>query len=141
MNEIQVYPAGTAGRRNKKKTKGNRIADLHEYVSSTSTALVKYLPPVIRPKYDAFGKRISTTTQTTTKIPMPRESVVMRLVSSIQDKTICETSDFFARISVHLREKPQRSWHGCHRYTRTQSSNNRPVGNDRIGFMAISNKG
>jgi hypothetical protein len=94
MNEIQVYPAGTAGRRNKKKTKGNRIADLHEYVSSTSTALVKYLPPVIRPKYDAFGKRISTTTQTTTKIPMPRESVVMRLVSSIQDKTICETSDF-----------------------------------------------
>lgn len=100
INEIQGSATGAAGAagapggRNKKKTKGNRIADLHEYVSSTSTALVKYLPPVIRPKYDAFGKRISTMTQTTTKTPMPRESVVMRLVSSIQDKTICETSDF-----------------------------------------------
>jgi hypothetical protein len=87
--------AGAPGGRNKKKTKGNRIADLHEYVSSTSTALVKYLPPVIRPKYDAFGKRISTMTQTTTKTPMSRESsTFLRLVSSIQDKTICETSDF-----------------------------------------------
>ena len=97
INEIQGYAAGVAGAaggRNKKKTKGNRIADLHDYVSSTSTALVKYLPPVIRPKYDAFGKRISTMTQTRTKTPKSRESVVMRLVSSIQDKTLCETQDF-----------------------------------------------
>lgn len=83
--------------RPRKKTKGNRIADLHDYISSSSTALVKYLPPVIPPKYDAFGKRIATTTSTPTTRPNiqnPRDFTTMRLISSIQDKTGCETADF-----------------------------------------------
>ena len=85
----------------RKNTKGNRIADLHDYISSSSTALVKYLPPVIPPKYDAFGKRIAATTTTTTttptttsKIQNPRDFTTMRLISSIQDKTGCERADF-----------------------------------------------
>ena len=41
-----------------KKTIGNRISALHNQISQTSTAVVKYLPPVVRPKYDAFGKRV-----------------------------------------------------------------------------------
>ena len=41
-----------------KKTIGNRITSLHNHISQTSTAVVKYLPPVVRPKYDAFGKRV-----------------------------------------------------------------------------------
>jgi hypothetical protein len=41
-----------------KKTIGNRISALHNHISQTSTAVVKYLPPVVRPKYDVFGKRV-----------------------------------------------------------------------------------
>jgi hypothetical protein len=41
-----------------KKTIGNRISALHNQISQTSTAVVKYLPPVVRPKYDVFGKRV-----------------------------------------------------------------------------------
>ena len=41
-----------------KRTIGNRISALHNHISQTSTAVVKYLPPVVRPKYDAFGKRV-----------------------------------------------------------------------------------
>ena len=43
---------------NPKKTIGNRISALHNQISQTSTAVVKYLPQVVRPKYDAFGKRV-----------------------------------------------------------------------------------
>jgi len=95
-----VMPTVMPTARPRKKTKGNRIADLHDYISSSSTALVKYLPPVIPPKYDAFGKRIAmtttptTTTPTTSKIQSPRDFTMMRLISSIQDKTGCETADF-----------------------------------------------
>jgi hypothetical protein len=83
----------------KKKTKGNRIADLHDYVSSTSTALVKYLPPVIPPKYDAFGKRIAATTtvevtDSSSNIRKSRDMMTLRLISSIHDKRVCEIADF-----------------------------------------------
>lgn len=82
----------------KKRTKGNRIADLHEYVSKTSTALVKYLPPVIPPKYDAFGKRISRQTINTNEkessSSSPTRNNVLRLISSIQHKSLCDPSDF-----------------------------------------------
>jgi uncharacterized membrane protein YgcG len=46
-----------------KRTRGNRISSLHDHISRTSTALVKYLPPVTRPTYDAFGKRIKYTAE------------------------------------------------------------------------------
>lgn len=86
----------------KKRTKGNRIADLHNYISNTSTALVKYLPPVIPPKYDAFGKRLSAqpNVKTNGKDPVGASSssstgnTVIRLLSSIQHKTLCQASDF-----------------------------------------------
>lgn len=86
----------------KKKTKGNRIADLHNYVSKTSTALVKYLPPVTSPKYDAFGKRI--TSASASKSASSREgrnsedthtnTKVLRLISSIQHKQMCNDTYF-----------------------------------------------
>ena len=86
----------------KKRTKGNRITDLHNYISNTSTALVKYLPPVIPPKYDVFGKRIMGST----KQPQPygRDALssssigntALRLISSIQHKSLCEPSYFLS---------------------------------------------
>ena len=83
----------------KKRTKGNRIADLHNYISNTSTALVKYLPPVIPPKYDAFGKRLSAPQNTKTNGTdlagvSSTGNTVIRLLSSIRHKTLCEASDF-----------------------------------------------
>jgi len=84
-------------------TKPNRISNLHKYISVTSTALVKYIPPVITPQYDAFGKRI------------PREKKegvgesagsgrgrdrndddVLLLMSSIQHSSLCDKRDFVA---------------------------------------------
>jgi hypothetical protein len=79
-------------------TKGNRISELHEHISNTSTALVKYIPPVITPKYDAFGKRIvtntSTTTNTTTSTISAANKSILLLMSSIQHKTLCDNTDF-----------------------------------------------
>jgi hypothetical protein len=84
-------------------TKSNRISKLHNYISVTSTALVKYIPPTITPQYDAFGKRI------------PREKKegagesagsgrgrdrndddVLLLMSSIQHSSLCDKRDFVA---------------------------------------------
>ena len=83
-------------------TKSNRISNLHKYISHTSTALVKYIPPVITPQYDAFGKRI------------PREKTdgvgesgsgtahrsnddgILLLMSSIQHSSLCDKRDFVA---------------------------------------------
>jgi|Laugresu1bdmlbsd_1035121.scaffolds.fasta_scaffold00002_18 hypothetical protein len=98
----------TSSKINKKKTKGNRIDDIHDYVSKTSTALVKYLPPVISPKYDAFGKRVKPTDTTSVSEKTSRKSnedVVLRLISSIQHKTLCDNNDFikgFQFATTHL---------------------------------------
>ncbi len=78
-------------------TKGNRISELHEYISNTSTALVKYIPPMITPKYDAFGKRVTTASSTTTtmnSIFAPINESILLLISSIQHKTLCDKTDF-----------------------------------------------
>jgi len=82
-------------------TKANRISELHEYISNTSTALVKYIPPVITPQYDAFGKRVSRTAAATTtaraaaKQRTSDESILL-LMSSIQHRSLCENTDFVA---------------------------------------------
>jgi len=88
----------------KKRTKGNRITDLHNYISNTSTALVKYLPPVIPPKYDVFGKRIVGSTKQSQSQPHGMKSsssssignTALRLISSIQHKSLCEPSYFMS---------------------------------------------
>ena len=88
----------------KKRTKGNRITDLHNYISNTSTALVKYLPPVIPPKYDVFGKRIVGSTKQSqsqshgmdTTSSSIRNTAALRLISSIQHKSLCEPSYFMS---------------------------------------------
>ena len=89
----------------KKRTKGNRITDLHNYISNTSTALVKYLPPVIPPKYDVFGKRIVGLTKQSQSQPHGMKSssssssignTALRLISSIQHKSLCEPSYFMS---------------------------------------------
>jgi hypothetical protein len=86
-----------------KKTRGNRITALHDHISQTSTAVVKYLPPVRVPTYDAFGKRINTNTNTNTNTRdnERREGSssgadILLLKSSIRHKALC-SNDLFVR--------------------------------------------
>jgi hypothetical protein len=103
MKAMKPQSSITAKTRTKKRmtTKGNRISDLHKYISNTSTALVKYIPPVITPKYDAFGKRITTSTSTST-IAATDESILL-LMSSIQHKTLCDKTDFVSGFQLAAR--------------------------------------
>jgi len=81
-----------------KRTRGNRISSLHDHISRTSTALVKYLPPVTRPTYDAFGKRIKYTAANGDggsdrhhDLDVPD---ILLLKSSIRHKTLCDHGVF-----------------------------------------------
>lgn len=85
-----------------KRTRGNRISSLHDHISRTSTALVKYLPPVTRPTYDTFGKRIKYTA-TTGDGDRDRGGDrggdrdapdILLLKSSIRHKTLCDHGVF-----------------------------------------------
>jgi len=88
----------------KKKTRGNRIERLHNYISQTSTAVVKYLPPVIPAKYDLSGKRvgISRTLGATGSAAAAAAAAdvydpsteIPRLLSSIRNKQHCDTRLF-----------------------------------------------
>jgi hypothetical protein len=89
------------------KTIGNRISSLHDHISRTSTAIVKYLPPVTRPIYDAFGKRVKLSTKAaaaadTTDDKSRRHSRnnehqdILLLKSSIRHKLLCDC-DVFVR--------------------------------------------
>lgn len=82
-----------------KKTRGNRIAALHDYISRTSTAVVKYLPPTVSPKYDLLGKRIKSTDSSdrnsNVKSGDNNDDIVL-LKASIRHKTLC-TDDVFVR--------------------------------------------
>ncbi len=91
------------GTKKRMTTKGNRISDLHKYISNTSTALVKYIPPVITPKYDAFGKRITTTMTTTTSTVAETDKSILLLMSSIQHKTLCDKPDFVSGFQLAAR--------------------------------------
>jgi hypothetical protein len=83
-------------------TKGNRISDLHEQISNTSTALVKYIPPVIKPRYDAFGKRVAMESSRTSSVGVGSllasssrdDDDIILLMSSIQHKSLCDITDF-----------------------------------------------
>ena len=80
----------------KNSTKANRISDLHEHISKTSTALVKYIPPVRTPQYDAFGKRVSRETAAAGSASRQRNSddSILLLISSIQHRSLCDKSEF-----------------------------------------------
>ena len=82
----------------KNSTKANRISDLHEHISKTSTALVKYIPPVRTPQYDAFGKRVSRETAATAAAAAAgqrnNDDSILLLISSIQHRSLCDKSDF-----------------------------------------------
>ena len=82
-----------------KKTIGNRITALHNHISQTSTAVVKYLPPVVRPKYDAFGKRVKRGTRGGRRDNGSgrddrADGDILRLISSIQHKSLCDCDAF-----------------------------------------------
>ena len=81
-----------------KKTRGNRIEKLHNYISQTSTAVIKYLPPVIPPKYDLSGKRVVYTkredlyeggAQDSGNVLYQPSNETICLLSSVCDKRIC----------------------------------------------------
>ena len=81
-----------------KRTRGNRISSLHDHISRTSTALVKYLPPVTRPTYDAFGKRIKYTAVNGDgdgggSVDLDAPDILL-LKSSIRHKTLCDHGVF-----------------------------------------------
>ena len=80
----------------KNSTKANRISELHEHISNTSTALVKYIPPVRTPQYDAFGKRVSRETAAAAAAPgqRNRDDSILLLISSIQHRSLCDKADF-----------------------------------------------
>ena len=67
-----------------KRTIGNRISALHNKISQTSTAVVKYLPPVVPPKYDAFGKRVKRVVRAAGDGGGDDGGDILRLISSIQ---------------------------------------------------------
>ena len=95
-----VTMSTTTTRSKLKRTRGNRISSLHNYISQTSTALVKYLPPVSRPRYDAFGKRIKYTAangdgSSDRDRDHDREAPdILFLKSSIRHKTLCDHGVF-----------------------------------------------
>jgi len=90
----------------KKKTRGNRIERLHNYISQTSTAVVKYLPPVIPAKYDLSGRRVGISRKGalvgtgTTGTADDDDDVynpsteIPRLLSSVRNKQHCDTQVF-----------------------------------------------
>ena len=86
----------------KNSTKANRISDLHEHISKTSTALVKYIPPVRTPQYDAFGKRVSRETAAAAAAggggsasrQRNGDDSILLLISSIQHRSLCDKSEF-----------------------------------------------
>ena len=82
----------------KNSTKANRISELHEHISNTSTALVKYMPPVRTPQYDAFGKRVSRESVGSAAAAAPGQrngdDSILLLISSIQHRSLCDKSDF-----------------------------------------------
>ena len=86
-----------------KKTRGNRITALHDHISQTSTAVIKYLPPVRVPTYDAFGKRTNANANANanTRDNERREGSgsgadILLLKSSIRHKALC-SNDLFVR--------------------------------------------
>lgn len=102
---VRLNPEGMPDKRPlhyKKKTRANRIEKLHDHISQTSTAVVKYLPPVIEPKYDLSGKRVKVRVRagttdsggTTTDILYNPSTEIPRLLSSIRNKQICDTQVF-----------------------------------------------
>ena len=95
-----THPAITKTKIKRRNTNGNRISALHEHITNTSTAVVKYLPPVISPKYDAFGKRVTKRMSVGRGVGEPGGSEepggdsILLLLSSIQHKSLCDRSDF-----------------------------------------------
>jgi hypothetical protein len=104
MRVKPITPSQMKPRPQSKKTRGNRISALHDHISRTSTAVVKYLPPVITPKYDAMGRRIKNTLGANNESHGSDSNItgelssddILLLKSSIRDKTICE-NDLFVR--------------------------------------------
>jgi hypothetical protein len=88
-----TYATSTASSK-LKRTRGNRISSLHDHISRTSTALVKYLPPVTRPTYDAFGKRIKYTDTNGDGGGDRAAPDILLLKSSIRHKTLCDYGVF-----------------------------------------------
>ena len=101
LSASAVAASASASALHKKKTRANRIDKLHNYISRTSSAVVKYLPPVITPRYDLSGKRVvisrkgatGTGTDGTDVLYNP-STEIPRLLSSIRNKQVCETQVF-----------------------------------------------
>jgi hypothetical protein len=98
MKVREGVAAGGYTKTKPKKTIGNRITALHDRISQTSTAVVKYLPPVVQPKYDAFGKRVKRSAAAAGVSDARNNGNgsddILRLISSIQHKSLCDRVSF-----------------------------------------------
>jgi hypothetical protein len=82
--------------RKKQATKSHRdhIRTIHERISKTSTALVKYLPSKDEPQYDRSGKRIRPS-ETNKSLEHSHQSFeIPRLLSSFYSKHHCDSRSF-----------------------------------------------
>ena len=110
----RFYTDSVSRKSKPKRTRGNRISELHDYIAETSTALVKYLPPVEKPKYDMFGRRVkarggAATTGATgdddrQKNNHERSDMVdvALLISSIREKSLCDNETFVRGLHMSL---------------------------------------
>lgn len=82
------------------RTHKERIQNIHERISNTSTALVKYLPPKKSLQYDLSGKLIRNTNDENHENKHKHTQKgcidIPRLISSIQSKQTCDIGTFIS---------------------------------------------
>jgi len=132
-----------------KKTRGNRISTLHDYISRTSTAVVKYLPPVVTPRYDTLGRRINDPTSSIESGGGRHDNTdisdqdILLLKSSIRHKTLCANDVFICGFleSIHrMKLSMNSSFHNTYISIDTLAHNNIIVDSMKISsWKMVSN--
>jgi hypothetical protein len=107
LKSIESLTQDTSPFRSKKRnirTHKERIQNIHERISNTSTALVKYLPPKKSLQYDLSGKLIRNTNDENNDNKNNHKHThtqngcidIPRLISSIQSKQTCDIGTFIS---------------------------------------------
>jgi hypothetical protein len=103
LKSIETSIPSTSPFRSKKRnirTHKERIKNIHDRISNTSTALVKYLAPKKTMQYDLSGKLIRNTNDenhdNNHKHTQKGRTDIPRLISSIQSKQNCDIGTFIS---------------------------------------------
>ena len=92
--ETSTHTSRFIRKKNATKSHRDRIRAIHERISKTSTALVKYLPPKDEPRYDLSGKRIHISDNNKSLEHSPQPLEIPRLLSSFHSKHHCDLHSF-----------------------------------------------